>query len=193
MANQIADGSYMARGVSMELIKGGPPKETPGVTVSFAILDEGPYKGRIIEWTGWLSEMTKERTAESLAICGFDGQDKKTISKDLVQIVVEEETYVKDQGTPNEKTYRNAKVKWVNDPSRGRTQFVPMDQPAQQAAMQGLRGLVLAQRALVLDARAKAAAGAPAAAGSGSSFAFGANAAPPTETQAPATAGKKMF
>ena len=162
MANQIPDGSYMARGISIVTVKGGPPKETPGVTVVFAIQDEGPYKGRTIEWTGWLSEATKERTAESLAICGFDGQDKKSISKDLVQIVIEEETYVKDKGTSEEKVYKNARVKWVNDPSRARTQFTPMEPAEEQVAFQGLRGLVLAQRALVMDARQKAAAGTPA-------------------------------
>jgi hypothetical protein len=172
MATKVSDGSYMARGISMEPIK-AEGTGTKGIAVEFVILDEGPFKDCLVPWVGWLSDGTKVRTAESLALCGFDGTDPKTIGKDIVMIVVEEETYIKDKGLPTEKTYKNTKVKWVNDPSRGRTQFTPLDPAEKQEAMAGLRGLVLDQKKQLAETRAKAAAGQPA--GSGSSFAFGAN------------------
>lgn len=175
MSDNIANGSYMARGVSIEAMKSGGG--TPGVTVVFTILDDGPYKNRMIEWNGWTTDACRVRTAESLALCGFDGKDPKTISRDAVQIVIEEETYVKDPGLPTEKTYKNAKVKWVNDPSKGRTQFTPMAPAEAQAAFDGLRGLILDQKKVIAENRAKAnAAAAGAGNGSGANFDFGTNA-----------------
>ncbi len=194
---KIADGSYLARGISIEAVKSGTG--TPGVTLTFKILDEGPYKDQMIEWTGWTNDNCKVRTAESLALCGFNGIDPTTISKDVVQIVVEEETYVKDQGLPTEKTYKNPRVRWVNDPGRGRTQFTVVSTAEKQEMFAGLRGLLLDQAKVIADNRAKAAAANPA--GSGPSFDFGANAggannAPPPP-QAPAAAAapakKAMF
>jgi hypothetical protein len=169
----ISEGSYMARGTSLALIN-STNKNTPGATVVFAIADEGPFKGKLIEWTGWLTEKTADRTAESLEFCGFDGKDEKTISKNLVQIVIEHETYAKtDEENGTEKVYVSAKVRWVNDPGRARTQFKPMDDVQKNEAMATLRGLVLAKK----QAREQSiAAGAQ---GSGSSFDFGANAPSP--------------
>jgi hypothetical protein len=182
----------MARGVSIEAVKSSTG--TPGITVVFNILDEGPYKGRMIEFTGWTNDNCKVRTAESLALCGFDGRDPKTIGKNVVQIVIEEETYVKDPGLPTEKTYKNARVKWVNDPSRGRTQFTPMAPAEKQAAFDGLRGLILDQTKVIAENRAKAAAAAgPAGNGSGANFDFGANASPAAPAPAASEPNKKAM
>jgi hypothetical protein len=130
-------GSYMARGTS--LVERGSGTGNKGAVVEFAIT-EGPQEGRTIEWTGWLGEKTRERTAESLAICGYDGTDPRTVSKNLVQIVIDHETNVSEK---NGKTYVNARVKWVNDPARSRAQFEPTD----GQALAGLRGLVLQKHA----------------------------------------------
>jgi hypothetical protein len=189
---KIADGSYMARAVNIEAVKSGTG--TPGVTVTFTILDEGPYKDQMIEWTGWTNDNCKVRTAESLALCGFNGVDPKTISKDIVQIVVEEETYVKDQGLPTEKTYKNSKVRWVNDPGRGRTQFTPVSAAEKTEMFAGLRGLILDQTKVIAEARAKAATGAPET--KSNNFDFGANAQPPAAPAASAAtepSKKAMF
>ena len=66
MAAKIVDGSYMARGINMEGVK-SDNTGNKGVTVTFSIVDEGPYKGALIDWTGWLGENTRERTAESIS------------------------------------------------------------------------------------------------------------------------------
>lgn len=168
----ISEGSYMARGTSLTLVN-STNKKTPGATVVFAIADEGPFEGKLIEWTGWLTDKTADRTAESLEFCGYDGTDPKTISKNLVQIVIEHETYAKkDEATGEEKVYVNAKVRWVNDPDRARTLFTPMEEAQKIEAMASLRGLVLAKK----QAREAAAAAAPQ---DGASFNFGANAQSP--------------
>jgi hypothetical protein len=187
---KIADGSYMARGISIEAVK-SENTGTKGVTVTFTILDKGPYENQMIDWTGWLSDATKERTAESLALCGFDGVDPKTIGKDIVQIVIEEEEYVKDKGLPTEKVYKSSKVRWVNDPSRGRTQFTPMAPAEKQEAFAGLRGLILDQSKIIAEKRAKAAkenGSKPA-----NSFDFGANAQPPAAPAAATEPNKKAM
>lgn len=166
----ISEGSYMARGASLTLINSSN-KGTPGATVVFTIADDGPFKGKLIEWTGWLTDKTADRTAESLEFCGYDGTDLKSISKNLVQIVIEHESYAKkDEETGAEKVYVSAKVRWVNDPGRARTQFKPMDEIHKNEAMATLRGLVLAKKQM---REQSAAAGDH---GSGSSFNFGANA-----------------
>lgn len=161
--NLIAEGSVMARGTSLQERAAGTGNK--GAVVEFR-LEDGPFKGRTIEWTGWLGENTRERTAESLAICGYDGSDPKTISKNLVQLVIEHETNVSEK---NGKTYVNARVKWVNDPNRSRAQFEPSD----GSALASLRGLVLQKH----EERAKAAPGA-----ANGSFNYGANAPPAAPT-----------
>src|SRR5271170_7965138 len=116
MADLIKEGSYKARGVSIVWGK-SENKGTPQVTVAFAI-QEGPDKGQILEWRGYMTDGTSERTAESLAICGYepDAPDPdSTIGTNEVVLVVENETYT---SATNGKTYTNPRVKWINDPNR---------------------------------------------------------------------------
>jgi hypothetical protein len=135
--NLIAEGSCMARGTTLNERAAGTGNKA--AVVEFRI-EDGPFKGRVIEWQGWLGEKTRERTAESLAICGYDGSDPKTISKNLVQLIIEHET---NESEKTGKTYTNARVKWVNDPNRSRAQFEPSD----GSALANLRGLVLEKHA----------------------------------------------
>jgi len=195
MAAKVVDGSYMARGINIEAMK-SEKTGNKGVTVTFTIVDDGPCKDGMIDWNGWLGENTRVRTAESLALCGFDGVDPKTISKNIVQIVVESEEYIKDAGTPTEKRYMTPKVRWVNDPSGSRTSFTPLDAAEKQEAFAGLRGLILDQSKIIAEKRAKAAADAAAngTAKPANSFDFGANAQPgpaPVPVPAPATEPNK--
>ena|ERR1700722_7219568 len=135
--NLIVEGSHMARGESLNERAAGTGNKA--AVVEFRI-EDGPFKGRTIEWNGWLGEKTRERTAESLAICGYDGSDPKTISNNLVQLVIEHETNV---SATNGKTYVNARVKWINDPNRSRAQFEPSD----GSALASLSGLVIEKHA----------------------------------------------
>jgi hypothetical protein len=137
----IAEGTYTARAVSAMLSK-SPTKGTPCVVVTLRIEQPGPHKGELIDWIGWLSEATRARTAESLALMGFDGSDLETVQRNDVAIVVEHETFTTESGA----TRTAARVKWINDPKRGRTAFAPLDPSAQKAMLSEIRGLVLAAR-----------------------------------------------
>jgi hypothetical protein len=152
----IDEGSYLANGVELSFIvaKTG----TEGATVLFELAD-----GRRISWTGWLSEKCLARTGESLALCGYDGADDATISRQTVQLVIEHEDYDDPETGESKTTHR---VKWVNDPNRSVGMGEPMTPAQATVAKQRLRGVVLA------------AAKAKGSAGPGTSFPHGANAPP---------------
>ena len=179
----IAEGMYLARGLSMSDGK-SKEKGTLGITVVFLITQEGPQKGQMIEWTGWLTDKTKDRTAQSLVLCGFDGQDPETIKKNEVVLVVEHEDIPADPNNPTAPPRKRAKVAWVNDPARGGMGMVPLDGAERAQVMQDLRGLIFAKRE---EMNKKAAA-------SDSSFNYGANGGPPPQAppqqQAPPAAAK---
>jgi hypothetical protein len=137
----IAEGTYTARAVSAMLSK-SPTKGTPCAVVTLRIEQPGPHKGELIDWIGWLSEATRARTAESLALMGFDGADLATVQRNEVAIVIEHETFTTESGA----TRTAPRVRWINDPKRGRTAFTPLDPAAQNAMLKEIRGLVLAAR-----------------------------------------------
>jgi hypothetical protein len=136
----IAEGTYIARAVSAMVSK-SPTKGTPCVVVTLRI-EQGEHKGEMIDWVGWLTEATRARTAESLALMGFDGSDLSTVQQREVSIVVEHESYVADNGS----TRTVARVRWINDPSRTRSAFVALDAAQQKAMLSEIRGFVLAAR-----------------------------------------------
>lgn len=138
---------YKARGTSLSVGKSGQ-KGTLGATVVFNITQEGPQKGLLIEWTGWLTENAKSRTGEALVLCGYDGTDPVSIGKNEVFLVVQHEDYTPEvtATNPNPVTQKRARVAWVNDPARGGVGMVPLDGAEQAQVMQDLRGLIFAKR-----------------------------------------------
>jgi hypothetical protein len=161
--NIIPAGSYLARGTSMEVGAVGA-NETEVCRVVFTF-EDGPAKGRTIEWFGWLnSDANSMRTAESLALCGYKNKDPGTIGRNMVQLVIEHEENVSEK---NGNTYVKARVRYVNDPERGRMNFVPMPAAQKVSALDRLNGLVA-------EVHQKRPAGA--SPDKSSSFAFGANA-----------------
>jgi hypothetical protein len=185
----IPEGNYLARGTSMSEGK-SKDKGTPGVTVVFSITQEGPQKGQLLEWNGWLTEKSEARTAESLALCGWDGADPKTVGTKEVLLVVEHEVIPPDPNKPapdpNAPPRKRAKVAWVNDPARGGMGMVPIDGVEREEVMSKLRALVFAKK----EEMAKKAA----ASGDGTSFNYGANGTgappgpPPAQQPPPAPA-----
>src|SRR5271154_1906788 len=122
----IAEGMYKARGTSLSVGKSGQ-KGTLGATVVFSITQDGPQKGQLIEWTGWLTDGAKGRTGESLVLCGYDGADSTSIGKNEVLLVIEHEDIPADPNNPNAPPRKRARVSWVNDPARGGMGMVPLD------------------------------------------------------------------
>lgn len=135
----ITSGPHPCRAVSATFITSSPPKNTPGITVTLKLIDSDD----LIDCTMWLSEAAKKRTAESLAVLGFDGDNLESITKNEAIAVCEEEEY---EG----KKYM--RVKWINDPARGGGQFATMDPAQKQSMMSELRGLVLAHKKTEADA-----------------------------------------
>ena len=130
----IGQGTFKARASTMRYTTSSS-KGTPGVEVVFNLTD-GPDKGSNITWTGWMTDGTRVRTAESLEACGFDGESDATITKNEVYLVIEHEEY---EGKTR------ARVQWVNDMARG-PGSTPMD-PAKAADVKAdLRGLIMAKK-----------------------------------------------
>lgn len=136
----IASGSFKARGTELAYAK-SPDKGTPCVTVTVR-LEEGPDKGSLIDWVGWLTDRTIARTGESLALFGYDGEDPKTVGLKEVIVVIEHEEYDRTNG---EKATR-ARVAWVNDPN-GAGRFQQMTAPEIAGAKDRLKAAMTAAKA----------------------------------------------
>lgn len=155
----IAEGYWKARAVSGGFSK-SPEKGVPCVVVELKLLD-GPDAGQVINWIGWLSEKTRNRTAESLAHMGFDGENWATVKNKEIIAVVRHEVVETKKG--EHKTV--ARVAFINDPNRSTAKFESI--APDQAMTDSLK-------ALVIDAKQRA--GQPA-----DSFEFGANKVDPKD------------
>lgn len=102
--NRIEPGRYMARAAEWKLGKASTGTEC--IAVLFTLQD-----GRTINWWGYFSEKTAERTLDSLEFMGWDGRDianPRGLDRNEVELVVGEET--------NDKGESFSKVLWVNRP-----------------------------------------------------------------------------
>lgn len=158
----IPEGDYLAIAIA-PLTSGDSSKaKTPCVYTTFRIESDGPTKGALIEWQGWLTEKTADRVSESLVYCGFDGTDPASVMTKKVKIVIEHEP-IPDTNPPR----MQARIKWINDPNRSGV-VIPHDAARQAEVFGNLRGLVLAKREEM--AKKQAAMG-----GDAASFNHGAN------------------
>lgn len=137
----ISEGSFKARGIAASMGKSSQ-KGTLCVSVTLR-LEDGPHKGEMIDWVGWMSDATRARTAESLELLGFDGDDLATTNRNEVIAVIEHEEFTKQNG----EAMKTARVKWLNDPKRGGAKFAALSPGETQALMGSLRGYVLAAKA----------------------------------------------
>ena len=87
----IEAGFYVTRAVGpVEFFEASTGSK--GVKVPFLVA------GEYIEWLGWLTEKAEARTAESLAILGFDGEHEASVMDREVQLVIEHEEYETAEG-----------------------------------------------------------------------------------------------
>lgn len=155
-------GTYRARAVEVMLGE-SQKKGTPFVGVRFVVSgDKG--RGEGIKWEGWLTSNTAERTLESLAHCGWTGDDLSVfangdlhgLDRNEVDLVVEMEPYA---GTDPEKMGNEyPKVKWVNRVASG-SRFAGASMDVAKAAEYGkkFRGLAMSLKAKNGAAKAAAA------------------------------------
>lgn len=102
-------GTHRARAVEWALGISSTGKEQ--VAVMFELVG-GPHDTKHITWFGYFSDLTVERTLESLRHCGWDSDsiaELDSLGANEVELVIEDETY---EGKTR------SKVKWVNRISR---------------------------------------------------------------------------
>ena len=101
-------GTYRARGEVAYLGKSAK-KGTKQVTVQCVLLDGDTPTTATIQWIGYFTEKTYERTVKTLRTFGWLGDDLADLSSidgsTIVELVIEEEEY-------SGKFY--SKVQWVN-------------------------------------------------------------------------------
>ena len=145
----IKTGSFAAKAASpLEFIK-SPEKGTPGVKVTIE-LKAGPNTGERIDWIGWLTDKTTQRTGESLTLMGYDGENPASIQKKEFIAVIEHETYNNTAG--EEKT--RPRVAWINDPSGG-GRLDPMTATEVAGSKERLKAALTAAKAKAGKAAAK--------------------------------------
>lgn len=145
----IPAGKYVARAQNAEFGVSGQ-KGTDQVVVTFEIR-EGEHKGDVIDWYGFFTEKTGQRTVESLRHCGctFPGDDvfdTAGLGTKDVQIVVEHEEY---------KGQTKARVQWVNELGAG---LKPMETAAKASFKDRMKAtllLVKQQRPALTEAEAE--------------------------------------
>jgi len=112
-------------------------KKTPQVVVSFEITT-AEHAGTTINWFGFLTDKTTERTIESLRYAGWKGSDLSDLSDlsksdtPIVELVIEHEEY---EGKTR------PKVQWVNRVGRA-GKALPAEQAKALAAK--MRGAIAA-------------------------------------------------
>jgi hypothetical protein len=134
----LAKGRYRARGTGYEWGK-SPSKGTRQVVVDFELLDEA-HKGERINWIGYITPNTQERTLETLRTCGWKGDDVtdlQGLGDNEVELVVDHETY-------EEKTH--ARVQFVNRIGSGFKMKSPMSEQEKKAFAAEMRGLAVKSR-----------------------------------------------
>jgi hypothetical protein len=137
----ISSGTFKAHGVKVGMAASSL-KGTEAVVVSLE-LDEGPDKGSRIDWVGWLSEKTAARTAESLALLGYTGEEDGEIrSPNQILAVLEPEDYTNEAGT----TIARMRVRWINDLSGAGGGMKPLAGPELAGAKSRLRAALAAQK-----------------------------------------------
>jgi hypothetical protein len=102
----IPNGKYAARATSGALATA--KTGTPQVGVEFQIT-QGEHAGQCMTWYGFFTDLTTDRTIESLRHCGWQGDDLsdlRGIDANEVQIVIDEEQ-------DKEGNFRQ-RIRWVN-------------------------------------------------------------------------------
>jgi hypothetical protein len=168
----IGEGTQLARGVTLIWAESSQ-KKTPLAAVTFRIEQEGPDKGSLIEFEGYMSENAQARTIESLEACGWDGERDETIGINQVNLVIEREEQADKVG---KKTGRMVvRVRFVTRLDRVGGRFAPADAARAMQLKQQAKGLLLQFKASQ-PAQPQ---------NSGASFQHGANAPPSTGQSAP--------
>lgn len=129
----LTEGNFRAKPVMVSVKKSSTEKKFVAVTFR---LEDGPDRGKSVDWQGWLTPKAQERTVKSLVAMGFDGENLSSCKEEVI-VVLENEEYEDEEG----KKHVRARVKWVNDPNRTGGFGTDLDKTELQETMSELRGL----------------------------------------------------
>lgn len=129
----LTEGNFRAKPVMVSVKKASTEKKFVAVTFR---LEDGPDRGKSVDWQGWLSPKAKERTVKALVAMGFDGENLSSCKEEVI-VVLENEEYEDEEG----KKHVRARVKWVNDPNRTGGFGTDLDKTELQETMSELKGL----------------------------------------------------
>lgn len=135
--SKLIPGNYTARAVEHKLGQGATGGEQ--VVVTFEI-SQGEHKGQRINWRGFFTEKTVERTLESLEFCGWDGD---SIAKLAGLGTKEVELVCENEDGQDGKQY--LRVRWVNK-IRGATVKKELDRGGIIALEEKLKGAMIARK-----------------------------------------------
>jgi hypothetical protein len=128
MSNTIPPGHYRAVAVPVSIDGkemwaqfGHSKAGNPQVAVSFALLDEGPYKGRRLSWFGSFTDAAGDRTVESLRLLGFKTDELLDLPKGPLD---QEVSVTVEHGEWEGK--RTVKIAWINAAGGGLRLTAPM-------------------------------------------------------------------
>ena len=110
-------GTFLAKACGDVVIGESKAKQTPFIEFAFELTGE-EHKGKRVLYTGYFAEKTAERTIEALRTCGWKGNSLTDFSSgslcgldtNEVNLVLDEESYVKQDGSTGVKTI----VRFVN-------------------------------------------------------------------------------
>lgn len=143
-------GKYKAKAKSGGIGK-SKAKGTRFADVRFEIV-EGEYAGQFVGYNGYFTENTTDRTVESLRTCGCEFADGDIFNFDgidtnVVQIVVEHDTYTPTEGEKAGQSQTKAKVAWVNElGGGGLPEEMRLDDNEKRAFQAQMKGLLLATK-----------------------------------------------
>ena len=141
-------GKHTARAVSATFGKSSK-KGTDGVTVTFEV-EVGNGIVEQIDWAGWFTETTAQRTIESLQHCGCtfpngDITDLTGLGSQEVELVVENEQITDAHGVVKYDEFgqprTRPRVQWVN--RKGSAAVVEFDSAGKNQLRAKMKGLVL--------------------------------------------------
>ena len=146
--SRFPNGIYRAKAIS-HVLGESKNKGTPQSQVAFELSQEG-YEGQRIDWLGYYTEKTEDRTLESLRIAGWTGDDLSAaelpgLGSTEVDLVIENEEW---EGKTR------SKVQWVNKPG-GIALGKPMDDVARKTFAARMRAKIATQGKLVGQRTAK--------------------------------------
>jgi len=145
----VAENSYLARAKSGQWGV-SPKKGTNFVRVAFCIEDEGPFRGRLVNWDGYFTDETKKRTTESLSHAGCIFPDDNItdltgLGDKVCQIVVEHERWTPTEGDKAGEEQCRARVAWVNAIGSLRDDVL-MDDTKKKSFAASMKGLLVNMR-----------------------------------------------